>query len=151
MIYLWELLGNLSIPTLFLKGEAFALDNYLFNETETLSIKKYDPLYIYQSRCVIATFGSTVNECIYLGNHVLSIAHSKENAKGSAILASRTPACQNLGYFKSLDARDLLREIEYAMRPNKVREMWLDSEPIDGQAVSRIVKWIDQKNGNTHN
>jgi len=139
---LWGLLKDQKIHAIFLVGKSFSFREYLPNDDDYLKVKNYDLQYIARACCVISTFGASIAECLYLEKPVLSVAHSIENAQGSSILSSRTPACFDLGYFESLDQETLLNAIEKYQHPTKEITNWLEDVPMDGRGAERVSQWI---------
>jgi spore coat polysaccharide biosynthesis predicted glycosyltransferase SpsG len=142
---LWDLLKAQQVHAIFLVGKSFSFPERLPTGDEYLKIKDYDLKDIASACCVISTFGTSVAECLYLNKTVLSVAHSQENAHGSLILSSRTPACFDLGYFKNLKRETLLKEIKVSQQPTKEIMDWLKDGPMDGRGAERVLQWIKGK------
>ena len=142
---IWELLEGAQIHATFMIGDSFANRNKLPLPDEFLKIVDYDIKYIASAGTIISTFGISVAECLFLNKPVISVAHSKENARGSEILSTRTPACINLGYFKDLTRERLIKEIDELKHPNEEINSWLSQNVIDGQGAKRVVSWIKRK------
>jgi len=142
---IWELLEGAQIHATFMIGDSFANRNKLPLPDEFLKIVDYDIKYIASAGTIISTFGISVAECLFLNKPVISVAHSKENARGSEILSTRTPACINLGYFEDLTQERLIKEIDELKHPNEEINSWLSQNVIDGQGAKRVVSWIKRK------
>ncbi len=71
---------------------------------ENFRIIPYDSTELLSGNMVIATFGVSIYELIYLNIPTICIAHTKENAEGSKILQERFGIIKNMGYFKDIKA-----------------------------------------------
>ena len=142
---IWELLKGTGIHATFLIGNSFAHRDRLPQADENLKIVDYEIEYVASAQYVISTFGVSVAECLFLGKPVISIAHSHENAEGSAILSERTPACIDLGYYEDLKQENLLKAIEKCQSSSQEIVSWLDKGPIDGKGARRVADWIRDK------
>lgn len=139
---IWDLLEGQKVQALFLIGESFCFRDYLPTEDQYLTIKDYDVKYIARARSVVSTFGSSIGECLYLGKPVISIAHSVENAHGSALLSKRTPACFDVGYYKHVTKEAFISALHTCQKPDKNTLAWLSENPIDGMGAVRVKRWI---------
>lgn len=142
---LWDLLKDQKVHAIFLVGESFSFRDKLPNQDEYLKVKDYDVNYIARACSVISTFGSSITECLYLKKPVISVAHSIENAHGSSVLSRKSPACLDLGYFKSLDREALIHAINTCQEPSKEITDWLHESPIDGKGAKRVKQWLMEK------
>jgi len=142
---IWDLLKGTNIPATFLIGTSFANRDKLPVADDFMDIAEFDIKYIASAGTVISTFGTSVAECLFLKKPVISLGHSYENAIGSKILSSRTPACINLGYFEDVTRELLLNEINRLKQPNEDIKSWFGQNIIDGKGVDRVVSWIKEK------
>ena len=142
---IWDLLEGTDVHATFLIGSSFVNRDKLPVADNFLDIAEFDINYIASAGTVISTFGTSIAECLFLKKPVISLGHSYENAIGSEILSSRTPACINLGYFEGVTRELLLNEIDRLKQPNEDIQSWFRQNIIDGKGVNRVVNWIKDK------
>ena len=100
---------------LFLVGKSFKGRERLGKVQATVAASiefiEFDAAYFAKASAVIATFGVTVYEVLYLGLPLAVVSHSQENHGGALILASRVPSLTYLGLHTAIDRGALGRFI----------------------------------------
>ena len=138
-IKLWNLFLENKIRGRFLIGENFSFPDWHFKSSKIVDKAPYNEKDLKSSDIVISTFGVSVYESLYLGKVLLSIGHSRENAIGSEILASRSEAVLDLGYYEDLTAASLMESIRKA---RKLCQERVTESRIDGAGAMRVVSWL---------
>mgnify|MGYP000869548935 CR=1 FL=1 len=133
-----EVLANLGLRAQFLIGEKFDFTLKKHGKKFGSKYSKYDYRYIANADVVISAFGVSVYESLFYRKPTVSIGHTRENAVGSSILASKTKMVRDIGYYKNLKSSKLQSTldgfIDVKSRQNEFH--------VDGSGAMRICKVI---------
>ena len=138
MLILDELLAKLQIKAHFLIGEKFKFTLPELGKKYGSTYSHYCSTFIAEADIIISAFGVSIYEGLFLKKNIISIAHSLENARGSRIIAQKTPMVKNLGFYKTLDSSALKHAI------NDLKEVCFDNKmmKIDGFGAERVSEMI---------
>ena len=133
-----QMLAELEIKARFLVGKQFNLSLNRIGYSGHSTYTEYSPKFLASADIIISTFGVTIYEALFFKKPTISIAHSKENAKGSELISEMSNSVKNLGYYEEVCKDELQHSIEnfYSLHTSD-KEIY-----IDGLGANRISELI---------
>jgi spore coat polysaccharide biosynthesis predicted glycosyltransferase SpsG len=149
MITLLNKINFKNFPALtfnFFVGDAFLFKDKLSNYKiiPNVNIIQFKLEDLIQSDIVIATFGVTTYELLYLGIPVISVAHAQQNANGSKYLSDNFNCISDLGLIDKLQEKHLNSAICNLSKDVNTRKdyHYKGRSLIDGKGVNRVTNII---------
>jgi spore coat polysaccharide biosynthesis predicted glycosyltransferase SpsG len=128
----------------YLVGAAMAAPLRLTHLASRQQVVGFHPRYLVGAGLVLTLFGVMPYNLLHLGVPTMTLAHTRENAEGSAALMAATGATVDLGYLPTLHREDLCAALVelWADAATRKRMAYLGPKLIDGLGAARCAEAI---------